>query len=130
MRADMVEHADEVRLKRHRIARHAKVLRFRGLVRQMLKIHGPLEKLVRGHVVFDQERKVDNAGHRCCLLGDTLPFPREAARIGRLLFGFFFCRPVGRQGSTHFLRGKRLAKSSAISFIVTNLTPGCAIMWW
>ena len=64
MRADMVEHADEVRLKRHRIARHAKVLRFRGLVRQMLKIHGPLEKLVRGHVVFDQERKIERASPR------------------------------------------------------------------
>ena len=30
----------------------------------------------------------------------------------------------------YFLRGKRWAKSSAISSMVTNLTPGCEIMWW
>ena len=30
----------------------------------------------------------------------------------------------------YFLRGKRRAKSSAISFMVTKRTPGWPIMWW
>src|SRR5690606_6491760 len=34
-----------------------------------------------------------------------------------------------RSLDVYFLRGKRLAKSSAISFMVTNFTPGCLIIW-
>jgi hypothetical protein len=44
-------------------------------------------------------------------------------------------RPVPRSAQhatqrahRYFLRGERLAKSSAISFMVTNLTPGWPIM--
>jgi hypothetical protein len=63
MGADMVEHADEVRLECHRIARHAEILRFRALVGQVFKIDRPLEELVGGHVVFDQQRKIDDPAH-------------------------------------------------------------------
>jgi hypothetical protein len=63
MRADMVEHADEVRLERHRITGHAEILGFRALVRQVFEVDRPLEKLVGGHVVFDQQRKIDDPAH-------------------------------------------------------------------
>ena len=54
MRADVIEHADEVRLERHRVAGHAEIVCLRALVAQM-GYDRSLEKLVRRHVVFDQE---------------------------------------------------------------------------
>ena len=55
MGADVIERGDEVRLERHRVAGFAEIKGLGGLVAKMGGDDRPLEKLVRRHVVLDQE---------------------------------------------------------------------------
>ena len=65
MGADVVQHPDVVGLKGHRIARHAKAEGNGGLVGQRFKVNRALEKLVRGHIVFNAEAEVYDASCHC-----------------------------------------------------------------
>jgi hypothetical protein len=59
--ADVIECGNEVRLERHRVVGHAKIEGLGALVAQVGSDDRPLEKLVCGHIVFNQEAEVDNA---------------------------------------------------------------------
>ena len=39
MRADVIDHTDEVRLKRHGVARHSEILSFRALMTHVDRVH-------------------------------------------------------------------------------------------
>src|SRR5262249_29701765 len=60
VRADMIEHRDEVCLERHRVAGHAEIEHLR---RFMVEVRGddrPLKKLMRRHVVFNEKTEIDD----------------------------------------------------------------------
>jgi hypothetical protein len=57
----VIERSDEVCLERHGIAGHAEIEGLGGLVAEMGGGDRPLEKLMRRHVVLDEEAEVDNA---------------------------------------------------------------------
>jgi hypothetical protein len=63
MGGDVIDHTDEVCLKRHSVARHAEIVRFRALVTHMHRVHRSLKQFMRWHVVFDEKREIDDARH-------------------------------------------------------------------
>src|ERR1700678_1013647 len=72
MCADMIDHGDEVRLKRHSVARHAEIVSFRALMGHVNGVHRALKQLVRRHIVFDEKRKIDDTRHEIPPLGSGL----------------------------------------------------------
>jgi hypothetical protein len=54
MGTDVIDHGDEVRLKRHGVARHAEIVSFRALMGHVDGIHWALKQLMRRHIVFDE----------------------------------------------------------------------------
>src|ERR1700691_3231003 len=77
MGADVVDHGDEICLKRHGVARHAEIVSFRALVGHVDGVHGALKQLVRRHVVFDEKRQIDDARH------EIPPLPALAYKMTR-----------------------------------------------
>ena len=63
MRAHVIEHADEIRLKGHGVAGHAKILRLSALVAHVHGVDRALKQLVRRHVVFDEYGEIDDTSH-------------------------------------------------------------------
>jgi len=55
MGADVIDHGDEVRLKRHGIARHAEIVSFRALMGHVNGVHRALKQLMRRHIVFNEK---------------------------------------------------------------------------
>jgi hypothetical protein len=48
-------------LKRHGVARHAEIMRFRALMTHVDRVHWALKQFMRWHVVFDEKREIDDA---------------------------------------------------------------------
>jgi hypothetical protein len=79
MRADVIEHRDEVRLERHGIAFNAKSEGLRTLMRHVRREDGALEQLVRRHVVLDRQAQIHNLlGHAASFLFDGCPWMAPA----------------------------------------------------
>jgi hypothetical protein len=84
MRADMIEHGDEIGLEGHRIIGRAELVSLGRLVREVMGDHRPLEQLVRRHIVFNQKAEIDDpfVVQHHTLLGcqaDLRFFPRNAS---------------------------------------------------
>ena len=60
VRADMIEHRDEVRLERHRVAGHAEIEHLRRFMAEVRGDDRPLKQLMRRHVVFDEKTEIDD----------------------------------------------------------------------
>jgi hypothetical protein len=87
--ADVVDHAEEIRLECHGVARNAQFMSLRALVTHVDSIDRTLKKLVPRHVVFDEQRQIDGAAHGLLL---SISQARIVAR------SFSVAETSGRQG--------------------------------